>query len=541
MSFSVDDPASQPYVTGVGGTHLSGSGSSLQESVWNSGGGAGGGGLSAHWSTPSFQSGIPAATHRAVPDVSALADPYSGYPLLYTQLDKSQPNYGYEVVGISGGTSGAAPVWAAVIAQANAANPCLVGRAGYLNPLLYKASYGTAFRDVVSGNNDIADAAGTYSATTGYDLATGLGAPKAGLGASLCQNQGASTFQQLAGPVRVVSAHKLTAGTYLTAKVGVSPIPSSGVSAVVADITVSGTGGNGWATGYPAGVGRPGVVSMSWTGTGVTRRTVATIPVEPNGAFSFYSNQSGTFSIDVLGYYAKSTKGLSYNAVKTPARLLDTRSAVGVTTRTPISNSTITFKVGGQDGIPSDVQSVLLNVSTVSAVGSGSLTAYAGGGTKPSLSQMYWDSAVPLRTSLLPVPVKNGMVSIAVSGKTHVVADVFGYYYSSGARFFPLAQGRLASGSLTAKSLHVYQVAGVRQIPSGVTAVALTISTSTDPSGGTIQVWGDPTRVSTSAVLWTGGQLTSNQVIVPVGSDGKIDLYTSSATNIGVDIAGYFK
>ena len=61
---AVDDPSSQPFVTGVGGTTLSALGPRPTESVWNSGGtllsgmlqpGAGGGGISALWPMPSPQ------------------------------------------------------------------------------------------------------------------------------------------------------------------------------------------------------------------------------------------------------------------------------------------------------------------------------------------------------------------------------------------------------------------------------------------------------------------------------------------------------
>ncbi|WP_042369706.1 protease pro-enzyme activation domain-containing protein [Streptacidiphilus neutrinimicus] len=194
LSFQVDDPASQPYVTGVGGTHLSGLGSSLKETVWNNGTGrgAGGGGVSKIWPAQPFQSGFASVSGRAVPDVSALGDPYSGYPLIYTDRTPGDQGYNQEVVGIIGGTSGAAPTWAAAIAQANSTATCLGGRAGYLNPVLYQAakkSYSTGFRDITSGNNDISgDGTATYSAKTGYDEASGLGSPKeSGLAGSLCR------------------------------------------------------------------------------------------------------------------------------------------------------------------------------------------------------------------------------------------------------------------------------------------------------------------------------------------------------------------
>ncbi|SEK66843.1 protease pro-enzyme activation domain-containing protein [Streptacidiphilus jiangxiensis] len=189
--FAVDDPASQPYVTGVGGTHLHGLGSSLTETVWNDSNGAGGGGISGYWGAPAFQAGFSSSSKRSVPDVAALGSGLSGYPLVFTDLNSSDSTYQQEVAGIVGGTSGAAPTWAAAIAQINSTASCLGGRAGYLNPVLYQAAktnYASAFRDITSGNNDIADSSGTYSAHTGYDSASGLGSPQeSGLASMLCR------------------------------------------------------------------------------------------------------------------------------------------------------------------------------------------------------------------------------------------------------------------------------------------------------------------------------------------------------------------
>jgi subtilase family serine protease len=213
---AVDDPSSQPYVTGVGGTSLQALGPRPTESVWNSGGtavsgtiqpGAGGGGISTFWPMPAAQADAAAALGvrspvaagsncgsaggycRAVPDVSADADPSTGY-LIYWNGGGSvtgQPS-GWQGIG---GTSGTAPLWSALLALADASPACATSPVGYADPALYRAastSYAADFNDVTTGNNDFTGTnGGRYAATPGYDPASGLGTPNAAaLAASLC-------------------------------------------------------------------------------------------------------------------------------------------------------------------------------------------------------------------------------------------------------------------------------------------------------------------------------------------------------------------
>lgn len=190
---AVDDPASQPYVTGVGGTTLriNPDNTYASEQVWNDrtiSNGASGGGLSHIWGIPKWQQGPGVANaystgFREVPDVSVNADPETGYDV-YCSAGGCR-NYGWQPVG---GTSAAAPVWAAMVALANEASlKANQSAIGFLNPSLYAinhgapgTSYTAAFHDVVpvSGgvnNNDYVGNNGTYPDAVMYDLATGLG------------------------------------------------------------------------------------------------------------------------------------------------------------------------------------------------------------------------------------------------------------------------------------------------------------------------------------------------------------------------------
>jgi hypothetical protein len=213
---AVDDPASQPFVTGVGGTTLSALGPRPSESVWNGGSGtpaaavqpgAGGGGISNLWRMPpaqldaspalrllgagltGSQCGHPGGYCREVPDVSADADPSTGYVIYWNGSGSAPfPERGWQTIG---GTSAASPVWSALIALADASPRCAGARVGYAVPALYRAAgaaYAGDFNDVGSGNNDFTQTnGGRFAAGTGYDEASGLGTPNAAaLAGTLC-------------------------------------------------------------------------------------------------------------------------------------------------------------------------------------------------------------------------------------------------------------------------------------------------------------------------------------------------------------------
>lgn len=188
----VDDPASQPYVVGVGGTTLSvksTTGTYVGESVWNDGlgNGAGGGGVSTVWPIPSWQTNISSLhsdSYRNIPDVALNADTNTGYAIYY--------NGQWQIYG---GTSCAAPLWAAFTALVNqnlvAAKKSTLG---FANPIFYAigkgSSYTSNFHDVTKGNNLY------YSAQKGCDNASGWGS-----------FNGANLFKTLTNPTPISAFH----------------------------------------------------------------------------------------------------------------------------------------------------------------------------------------------------------------------------------------------------------------------------------------------------------------------------------------------
>ncbi len=186
-NLAVDSPASDPYVTGVGGTNLQlNAGAYGSESVWSNPnsttrgpkGAGGGGGLSNTFKQPSWQTG-PGVQNpysngfREVPDVTGDADPATGYAMYCTVTNAGCPSTGWISVG---GTSAAAPLWAGSTALINQYLQAQGKKViGYANPALYALFNAhpqfPAFHDITTGNNL------NYPAVTGYDLASGIGSP----------------------------------------------------------------------------------------------------------------------------------------------------------------------------------------------------------------------------------------------------------------------------------------------------------------------------------------------------------------------------
>jgi kumamolisin len=186
-NLAVDSPAGDPNITGVGGTNLQlNNGAYGSESVWSNPsdtqrspkGSGGGGGLSSYFKQPSWQQGPGVQNqysngNREVPDVSADADPATGYAVYCTVTAAGCSSSGWIVVG---GTSAAAPMWAGSTALINEyLQQQQKSRLGFANPTLYALTSANPqyapFHDITSGTNLY------YPATTGYDEASGIGSP----------------------------------------------------------------------------------------------------------------------------------------------------------------------------------------------------------------------------------------------------------------------------------------------------------------------------------------------------------------------------
>jgi hypothetical protein len=182
-SGSIDSPAEDPYITVVGATTLTTSGSTsnrVAETAWNwyttgSGTNGTGGGTSTFYSIPDWQRTVSMATNggsksmRNLPDVAMVGD-------------QIWVNYNNGSAAVFGGTSVSTPLWAAFTALINE-EAAARGRTsvGFVNPALYGfgagTNYAALFHDITTGNNTNPASPSRFQAVAGYDLCTGWGTP----------------------------------------------------------------------------------------------------------------------------------------------------------------------------------------------------------------------------------------------------------------------------------------------------------------------------------------------------------------------------
>jgi len=602
---SVDDPASQPYVTGVGGTTMTGL-TSPPQAVWNqtcqtvSGVlycGAGGGGISNYWSQPSYQSGVAGSGYstecakasstgcRQVPDVSALADPNEGYVIEESYNDGTTSGEYYNVIG---GTSGAAPVWAAIFALADSSTTCKTnGGAGFVNPSLYtagKAGTSSVYTDITSGNNKIASYGATYgySAATGYDMASGWGTPDAaGVLSTVCQGSVVSpaSYYEPDGPVRLLDTRKAsqvgttlgpiaTKGTVKVQITGKNSVPTTGVTAAILNVTVTSPTAGGNATVYPDGTNLPLSSNLNWA-KGGTEPNLVVVPVGSDGAVDIWNGSPGTvqFIADLEGYFTSSAtaSGVSSYTPVGPVRAMDTRAGTGVAKAKLVEQKSVSLQVGGATitpttgspvTIPANITGIAMNVTVTNPTGGGYLAVYpneTSAGTAvptPNVSNLNFSTGATVPNMVI-IPVgADGKVDFfngAISGSTDVIADIAGYFTAGtgGAKYHPVGpvreiDTRIGQGESSAAPIGAKGTLTLG-LPSSYSAVIANLTVVSPKAGGFLSAYpAGGTLPNVSNLNFAAGETIPNLAIVPSSSGVTFYNNTTGTLQLVMDLSGYF-
>jgi subtilase family serine protease len=342
-------PSSSGNVISVGGTTLTQTTTGYTEKAWSSGGG----GVSAYEPVPVSQASL-GYQHRATPDVAYNADPNTGFLVLDT--------YGYSGWYAVGGTSAGAPQWAAIHSLGLSVTSNNLYK-DYAQP----STYAVDFKDITSGSNTV------YSATTGYDLATGLGTPLT------------TNF----APVTTTPNYSLSPSssslTIQAGSTGTSTITATALNGYTGTVSFTVTDPNGWASVNPTSITLPPSGST----------TLLSIPVPSTAT-------AGTYTITISG---SDTNGLIHT------------TTVTYTVTTPnfsVSASPSSMSIRSGSHSTSSVTIASIGGFT----GQVSLTASAsGGGLSATLSpSSITSSGSSTLTITVPSSTRSGTFTVTVTG-----------------------------------------------------------------------------------------------------------------------------
>jgi subtilase family serine protease len=273
-----------------------------------------------------------------------------------------------------------------------------------------------------------------------------------------------------------------------------------------------------------------------------------------------YDQVTGLGSLDVsvfLQNFGTTTPaGLQFVKV-IPCRIADTRNPPGPFGGPILSAATSReFDVPQSAcNIPSSAVAYSLNVTVVPTSGLGYLTIFPTGQATPIVSTLNSDGRIKANAAITPAGV-NGGVSVYVSNQTQVILDIDGYFVPKGTAsalaFYPLTPCRVADtrnpdgplggpflSALTSRAFPVQS--STCAIPAAAQVYSLNVTVVPKGQLGFLTMWpGGEALPVVSTLNDLTGTYTANAAIVPAGPGGDISVYVTNATDVILDVNGYF-
>ncbi len=356
-----------------------------------------------------------------------------------------------------------------------------------------------------------------------------------------------------AGPATIDGLYSgtgpIAAGAVTTMTVvGRGGVPLTGVGSVALNVTVTEPTAASFLTVWPTGSARPLASNLNFT-AGQTVANAVLTKVGSDGTISIFNNSGAVHVvIDVVGWFPDNQ---SYVGV-TPARLADTRNSPTIDGRFSNTGPRGQAKVAdvtvvNRAGVPaSGVGAVALNVTATDPTTASFLTVWPTGAGRPTASNLNFVPGQTVPNMVIAKVGVGGQVSIYNnSGAVDVVVDVLGWF-PSGSTFTPLVPARLLDTRLTTSVVAgaTTDVAITGQPggpPAGAGAVALNVTVTNPAAPSFLTVWPSGAgRPLSSNINFSGGQTVPNMVIVKLGTNGKISLFTPVGADVVIDVLGWF-
>ncbi|MGB8862401.1 MAG: hypothetical protein WCC60_24310 [Ilumatobacteraceae bacterium] len=315
-----------------------------------------------------------------------------------------------------------------------------------------------------------------------------------------------------------------------------------GASAVALTIVATDTTGAGFIAAYPSSQTRPLASVLNYTAAD-TRANGTILALSPSGQVDVYTSSPAHLIIDTTGYFSPTTSGSATAGRFAPlpaTRLVDTRSGSKISPTTP-------FPVNLPASVPSDAVAVAVNLTVVDPEQTGFLSVYPGGASPSETSVLNFPAASQPRAATVIVPVTTSGFLVRTAARTHLLIDISGYFTGPSAP--DSADGLLVATSPTrlldtrspSSPLYPHGATEVATPPGAAVAILNVTMVPMGPGflsatpAGTAK--GVPEVSSVNAGL--ANRPVANMSIVATSTRG-VELYSSAATHVVVDLNGYF-
>ena len=347
---------------------------------------------------------------------------------------------------------------------------------------------------------------------------------------------------------------------------GSGGVPTTGVSAVVANITVTEPTAPGYLTVYPNGVATPLASNLNFI-AGQTVPNLVVVQVGADGNIAILNGSGGTshLVVDITGWYepanpSTASAGVTVLHSVVPARVRDTRTGIGGPIGPLAPHGVAVVDVTGTGGVPTTgVSAVVANITVTEPTAPGYLTVYPNGVATPLASNLNFIAGQTVPNLVVVQVGADGNIAIlnGSGGTSHLVVDITGWYGAAsvdqGGLLTSVVPGRVRDtrtgiggpiGSLAPHGVAVVDVTGSGGVPTtGVSAVVANITVTEPTAPGYLTVY--PNGVATplaSNLNFIAGQTVPNLVVVQVGADGNIAILNGSGgtSHLVVDITGWY-
>ena len=225
-------------------------------------------------------------------------------------------------------------------------------------------------------------------------------------------------------PTRVFdsrSGPKIGAGQVVTFPVvGLGGVPA-GTPSVALNLTIDRPDAAGFASVFASGTAVPETSNVNFA-AGQTKPNVVFAPVGGDGQVSVFVSTGSHVIADVLGWYSTASDAELFKPVK-PKRVWDSRQHEIIP-----AGGELTLKVTDIVGVPSTASAVVLNVTATGGTGTGFLTVYPFGVTRPEASNVNYVSGETVPNVVISGVSVDGRISIYAFAETHIVVDVAGWF-----------------------------------------------------------------------------------------------------------------